>query len=46
MWKKDIYVNRFESVIFAMKMYILQTRTYCKGGDPMELNFEGLEMPK
>ena len=28
------------------KCVILQTRTYCKGGDTMELNFEGLEIPK
>ena len=27
MHKKDIYVNRLESVIFGMQMCILQTRT-------------------
>ena len=27
-------------------MCILQTRKNCKGEDPMELNFEGLEMQK
>ena len=29
-----------------MQMCILQTRTYGEGEDPMELNFEGLEMAK
>ena len=27
-------------------MGILQTRTKCKDADPMELNFEGVEMQK
>ena len=45
MWKKDIYVNGLESVIFGMQLCILQTRTNAKEG-LMELNFEGLEMQK
>ena len=41
--EKDIYVNRrLKSIIFATLMCILQIRE-CKG-DPMELNFEGLQM--
>ena len=32
MCKKDIHVNRLESVIFGMQMCILQNKTECKGG--------------
>ena len=32
--KKDIYVNRLESVICDMYMSILQTRTKCNGRTP------------
>ena len=33
MYKKDIHdVNRIESGIFGMQMYILQSKTKCKGG--------------
>ena len=43
--EKDFYVNRLESVIFSTEMFILQTKTYWKGG-PMELKFQDLEMQK
>ena len=38
---EDIYVNKFESVIFAKQLCILQSRTYIM---QIEINFEGLEM--
>ena len=48
--KKDIYVNMLESVIFGIQVYIDRPEHKTKGGggggDPMELNFEGLEMHK
>ena len=43
MQKKDIYVNRLESITLSIQTCILQTRTHAKC-EPIEQNFEGLQM--
>ena len=45
MSKKDIYVNRLQSDLWHVNVY-LKDQNIMQKKDLMELNFEGLEMQK